>query len=106
LKDHIEGGKAFLNRCDDMFVIHRLIKHETMKFITWVGVEKVKDTETGGKHTALNEPVYCNFNSGIGFEINGVDPLAPHRPKEVQKHIDELMNTSEKLRRLANQNPF
>ena len=106
LKDHIEGGKAFLNRCDDMFVIHRLIKHETMKFITWVGVEKVKNTETGGKHTALNEPVYCNFNSGIGFEINGVDPLTPHRPKEVQKHIDELMNTSEKLRRLANQNPF
>ena len=106
LKDHIEGGKAFLNRCDDMFVIHRLIKHETMKFITWVGVEKVKDTETGGKHTALNEPVYCNFNSGIGFQINGVDPLEPHRPKEVQKHIDELMNTSEKLRRLANQNPF
>jgi hypothetical protein len=68
LKDGIEGGKSFLNRCDDMFVIHRLIKHETMKFITWVGVEKVKDTETGGKHTALNEPVYCNFNSGIGFE--------------------------------------
>ena len=28
LKDHIEGGKAFTNRCDDMFVIHRLIKHD------------------------------------------------------------------------------
>jgi hypothetical protein len=109
LKDHIEGGKAFLNRCDDMFVIHRLIKHETMKLVTWVGVEKVKDTETGGKHTALNEPVYCHFNSGIGFQINGVDPLAPFRPNEKQMVIPkdgQIESTSEKLRRLANQNPF
>jgi len=106
LKDHIEGGKAFLNRCDDMFVIHRLIKHETMKLVTWVGVEKVKDTETGGKHTPLNEPVYCEFNSGIGFMINGVDPLTQFRPKEIQTNINELESTTAKLRRLANENPF
>jgi hypothetical protein len=48
LKDHVEGGKAFLNRCDDMFVIHRLIKHETMKYYTMVNVEKIKDMETYG----------------------------------------------------------
>ena len=107
LKDAIEGGKSFLNRCDDMFVIHRLIKHETMKYVTWVGVEKIKDIETGGKHTALNEPVYCMFNSGFGFQINGVDPLEKHRPKEIQKQIqDNVISTSEKLRNLANQNPF
>jgi hypothetical protein len=81
LKDHIEGGKAFLNRCDDMFVIHRLIKHPTMKYVTWVNVEKVKDMDTGGKHTGLNEPIYCNFNYGIGFEIGGIDPLKELRPK-------------------------
>lgn len=103
LKDHIEGGKAFLNRCDDMLVIHRLIKHETMKLITWVGIEKVKDTETGGKHTALNEPVYCNFNSGLGFVINGADPISPFRPKEVQTQIEgEMLSTSEKLSRFNN----
>ena len=81
LKDHIEGGKAFLNRCDDMFVIHRLIKHPEWKYSTWINVEKVKDTETGGRHTSLNEPVICNFNSGIGFEINGIDPLKNFRVK-------------------------
>lgn len=81
LKDHIEGGKAFLNRCDDMFVIHRLIKHPEWKYSTWINVEKVKDTETGGKHTFLNEPIICNFNSGIGFEINAVDPLKNFRVK-------------------------
>jgi hypothetical protein len=80
LKDHIEGGKAFLNRCDDMFVIHRLIKHEEMKYKTMVGVEKVKDMDTGGKHTGLNEQVLCNFNYGLGFEVYGVNPI------EVIKH--------------------
>ena len=89
-----------------MLVIHRLIKHPEHKYKTWVMVEKVKDMETGGKHTEMDFPVICDFNSGIGFQINGVDPLEPHRPKEIQQHIDELMNTSEKLRRLANQNPF
>jgi len=101
LKDHIEGGKAFLNRCDDMFVIHRLIKHETMKYVTWVGVEKVKDMETGGKHTGLNEPVYCMFNAGLGFQINGVDPLAKHRPQEVQQTIE-----NNNFSRFTNQTPF
>ena len=43
LKDHIEGGKAFSNRCDDLFVIHRLVKHEAMKYCTWVNVEKIKE---------------------------------------------------------------
>lgn len=75
LKDHIEGGKAFLNRCDDMFVIHRLIKHDTMKYVTMINVEKVKDTETGGKVTGLNEPVMCEFNRGLGFMIYGNNPI-------------------------------
>ena len=83
LKDHIEGGKAFLNRCDDMFVIHRLIKHETMKYNTMIGVEKIKDMETGGKHTGINDQIICNFNSGLGFEVYGVNPLKDMRtPKK------------------------
>jgi hypothetical protein len=101
LKDHIEGGKAFLNRCDDMIVIHRLIKHPEHKYKTWVQVEKVKDMETGGKHTPIDYPVVCDFNNGIGFAINGVDPLAKHRPQEVQKTIDE-----NNFSRFTNQTPF
>lgn len=100
LKDHIEGGKAFLNRCDDMIVIHRLIKHETLKYKTWVQIEKVKDIETGGKHTGIDEPVVCDFNKGIGFEVHGKDPLKPYRVKEpfqakitmVEQKINALNN--------------
>lgn len=75
LKDHIEGGKAFTNRCDDMFVIHRLLKHETMKYMTMINVEKIKDTDTGGQLTRLNEPILCEYNNGLGFKVGGVDPL-------------------------------
>ena len=84
LKDSVEGGKAFLNRCDDMFVIHRLIKHETMKFYTMISVEKIKDIETGGKHTFLDQPILCEFNNGLGFRLFGSDPLQNYRPKGVR----------------------
>ena len=83
LKDHIEGGKAFLNRCDDMLVIHRLIKHEQMKYKTMISIEKVKDTETGGKITGIGEQLLCDWNSGLGFELYGVNPLRDMRnPKK------------------------
>ncbi len=83
LKDHIEGGKAFLNRCDDMLVIHRLIKHEQMKYKTMISIEKVKDTETGGKITGIGEQLLCDWNSGLGFELYGVNPLQEMRnPKK------------------------
>jgi hypothetical protein len=80
LKDHVEGGKAFLNRCDDMFVIHRLIKHESMRFYTMFSSEKIKDTDTGGSISKLNEPLLFEFNYGLGFKIWDVDVLAPYRP--------------------------
>jgi hypothetical protein len=100
MKDHIEGGKAFLNRCDDMFVIHRLVKHESMKYVTLLSVEKVKDTDTGGQISGIDEFVMCDFNSGLGFTIQSADPLKDVRPKPpTQTRITNgLMSTSEKLK--------
>jgi hypothetical protein len=65
--------------------------------------------ETGGKHTEIDYPVVCEFNSGLGFMINGIDSLAPFRPKEFQTTFEsakDVISTSEKLRNLATQNPF
>ncbi len=90
LKDHVEGGKAFTNRCDDMIVIHRLIKHEKMKLVTWVSTEKIKDVDTGGKHTGLNDPIYCEFNYGLGFKILGKDALEAHREKRTTMIEEKL----------------
>lgn len=72
---HIEGGKSFLNRCDDFLVIHRLVKHESMKYITLISVDKIKDTDTGGQQTLLDDYIFCEFNNGLGFTIGGVNPL-------------------------------
>ena len=84
LKASIEGGKSFLNRCDDMFTVHRLCSHETMKYNTLISIEKIKDKETGGNLTELNMPIICEFNSGLGFKIGGIDNLNNFRKKEIQ----------------------
>jgi hypothetical protein len=70
-----------------------------------ISVEKIKDLDTGGKHTNLDEPILCDFNSGLGFVINNIDSLASFRPKlitpnEIQRLFDEgeLISTSDKIR--------
>jgi len=85
LKAHIEGGKPFLNRCDDMIVCHRLVKHPEMKFLTMIEIEKIKDRDTGGMQTELNSPLLFDYNFGLGFKIGGVDPLK--RPSKKPKQI-------------------
>ena len=82
LKAHIEGGKAFLNRCDDMIVIHRLVSSPTMKYETMISVEKIKDKETGGQLTEYNTPLLFNFNSGLGFKTFGIDTLNEYRKQK------------------------
>ena len=85
LKSHIEGGKAWLNRSDDVFVVHRLCSHPTMKYETMVSTEKIKDNETGGSLTELNQPLLFSFNSGNGFMIQGVDALQNYRATKEMK---------------------
>jgi len=79
LRSHVEGGKAFLNRVDNMLIVHRMPGHKTMRYFTMVQVEKIKDKETGGEITPHQEPILCEYNYGLGFKINGVDPLKQNR---------------------------
>lgn len=88
MKAHIEGGKPFLNRCDDMIVIHRLVKHETMKYTTLVDVEKIKDKDTGGQPTSYGDPIMFEYNNGLGFLNYGVDAIKPHR--RIRKNTNDL----------------
>jgi hypothetical protein len=90
LKAHIEGGKPFLNRCDDMIVIHRLVKHPSMKYVTMVDVEKIKDRDTGGQQTELNNPEMFDYNSGLGFKQGGVDPII--RKHEPNTKVTDSLN--------------
>lgn len=89
LKNDVEMGKAYLNRCDMLVIIHRLIAHPEMKYFTMLSVEKVKDYSTGGSITPLNQPILAEFNSGLGMKINGVDALKNYRPNFYQ-HTKKL----------------
>jgi hypothetical protein len=50
-----------------------------MKYVTLISVDKIKDTDTGGKHTLLDDYIFCDFNSGLGFELYGINPLSKLR---------------------------
>ena len=54
-----------------------------MRTYTMIGVDKVKDTETGGSSTNLDEPVLCEYNNGFGFTINGINPLLDVQKKSL-----------------------
>lgn len=91
----IEGGGKWANRADDFVVIHRYKAHESEWMITHVHVKKIKETETGGKPTFLDDPVHCYkyFNT---FMVNQVDPIADMEKKEaplpVNKNFDQQTN--------------
>jgi hypothetical protein len=94
LKASIEGGKAFLNRCDDMLTVHRLVSHPDMKYETMVTIDKIKDRVTGGECTNLNEPLLFNFNNGNGFKCGHIDPL-----KDLRKHKPEQIKIDDRALR-------
>lgn len=75
LKSDIEGGKAFANKADDFLIVHRLTQHPDLWNYTMVEVVKIKDTDTGGKPTMLNEPMMLDYNFGLGFVIRGKDVI-------------------------------
>lgn len=89
LKSDSEGGKAFANKADDFIIIHRLTQHPDMWMNTMIEVAKVKDTDTGGKPTRLNDPILCDYNKGLGFKIGGVDVIKRQNsiPIEQQKDL-------------------
>lgn len=74
-KSSSEGGQPFGNRTDDFITIHRLVGHPIKNYITDVYIRKIKDTETGGKVTPIDEPLEFNFNAGLGFTLEGQNIL-------------------------------
>ena len=99
-KADTEGGKPFQNRCDDFIIIHRLTKHPTMKYYTLVSIDKVKDMETGGEQTEYDKPIFCEFNNGLGFKVEGINPLKEDYKEPTGNQQDFLRNKAiEKARK-------
>jgi hypothetical protein len=68
-----EGGGKFVNRADGFVTIHRKVQapdHNTKKTTEW-HVRKVRETETGGEPTPIDEPITFTMNtSHTAFRIN------------------------------------
>lgn len=62
-----EGGGKWSNRCDDFIIVHRYTKSPTQWMNTFVSVDKVKDTATGGKPTSHDEAIIFKMDKGVKF---------------------------------------
>tara|TARA_R100000541_G_scaffold24712_1_gene34403 strand:+ start:2772 stop:4568 length:1797 start_codon:yes stop_codon:yes gene_type:complete len=82
-----EGGGKFVNRCDCFITIHRKVQSpdHSIRKLSEVHVRKVRETETGGSPTSLDEPYKLVMNlSHTGFTSwGGVSKL--FQPIEFQQ---------------------
>jgi len=71
-----EQGTMFAAKADDFLTIHRKVNDETDWRKTEIHVRKVKEVETGGRPTPLNEPFMMEMNDYCRFEDDqGIDPV-------------------------------
>ena len=73
----VEGGGKFVNRATDFFmVIHRYTQHPTDWMYTNIHITKIKDTDTGGRPTSIDNPIRMrSVPDNVGFAIDGKNIL-------------------------------
>lgn len=81
-KEDTEQGGKVANKADDFLTIHRITQHPTDWMITEIHVRKIKDTETGGRPTPLDEPIkFERYKGGYAYVERynegdrGIDPI-------------------------------
>lgn len=94
-KEDTEGGGKFANKADEFITAHRRTQHPSEWMITDLYIRKVKEWETGGRPTGLNQPIKLRMNnSGVGFsELNEMgaqfDPIDSWKKKNGKTRIVE-----------------
>lgn len=63
-KADVEGGGKFANRADDFITIHRYTQHTTDFNQTHLHIRKIKDIQTGGRQTVMDDPVKLFVEKG------------------------------------------
>lgn len=82
-KEDTEQGGKVANKADDFLTVHRITQHPTDWMVTEIHVRKIKDTETGGRPTPLDEPVkFERYKGGYAYCEKlpdgslGIDPIS------------------------------
>lgn len=101
-KEDTEGGGKMANKADDFLTIHRITNHPTDWMITEIHVRKIKDTDTGGRVSTIDQPVKLErYKGGYAYcerledGSRGEDPIANWHDKkkpEQRKSIFHLPN--------------
>ena len=82
----VEGGGKFVNRADDFMVIHRYIQHPKDWMFTHLHIRKIKDVDTGGRPTSIDDPIqFKSIRNNVGFEINHINPIKDKEEFQVKK---------------------
>lgn len=72
----VEGGGKYVNRCDSFITCHRYTNHPTDWNQTHIHIRKIKETQTGGRPTPMDNPIQLkSIINNVGFEIDGVNLL-------------------------------
>ena len=93
----LEGGGKWWAKVDDLLLPHRYTKHEEMKNVTLVHVDKVKKKYSGGDQTTEEDPVKLTYKRVRGFlgfwDENNINPLE----NWFKKHIlgEEIVQTNQ-----------
>ena len=76
----VEGGGKFVNRCDNMLSIHRYVSHPSDWMYTHIHIKKVKNIDTGGRPTPLDNPIKLkSILNNVGFEVNHQNLIPPQK---------------------------
>ena len=74
LPSHLEMGTMWMNRADDLAIMHRLTQNELLRNQMELHVCKIKSTRTGGRTTDSGKPVrmyYSHEWGGFSWENRG-----------------------------------
>jgi len=67
----VESGGKFGNRADDFLTVHRYTQHKEDWVFTDIHVRKIKDVDTGGRPTTLDDPIRLrSMPNRTGFTID------------------------------------
>ena len=81
----VEGGGKFVNRADDFIVVHRYTLHPTLYTTTMLHIRKVKEIETGGRPTSMDNPIMLlALQNNVGFSINGKSIIRTIKESQIQ----------------------
>ncbi|MHC5058127.1 MAG: hypothetical protein ACYTKD_26005 [Planctomycetota bacterium] len=83
-----EGGGKHVNRCDDFIVCHRYTQSSNYWMFTEVHIKKIKETESGGMPTFIDEPVNFKLEYGTAFTCNGVNALDNASPFQSLEQVE------------------